>query len=79
MSCGITADVVIVEKGYASQYMFAAASGGVNNIVMTVMSWGDRLQQRRRMVLHSADSVVDAVTTKLGYWTDTEAYYGDCE
>lgn len=67
---GVSSKVQRLVPGYSTSFMLASGSGGVTNIVM---SWGHALQRAHNT--SRALAATDVVTTKLGYWTDNEAYY----
>ena len=76
--CGIASDVALetLPAGYASTAMLRSGGGataGEAGVTGVVLGWGAALR-----TLHNTSRAAvnaDVVTTKLGYWTDNEAYY----
>jgi len=66
---GISSKVTQVEPGYENSFLLILESGGVTNVTMT---WGATFQKAFATVRWTD---TDVVTTKLGYWTDNQAYY----
>ena len=69
LGCGVANTVASIKRGYSTSFMLTSGSGGVTSLVM---EWGSTLQQAYS-TQHPANT--DIVTTKLGYWTDNQAYY----
>lgn len=67
---GISSTVTTIPRGYSTSFLFAMGSGGVTSIIM---NWGKILQLAHNTSRKLATT--DVITTKLGYWTDNEAYY----
>merc|ERR1712196_379814 len=72
MGAGGIADAVdTVPKDYSTSFLWAPG-GAETGVTGVVLNWGTTLQYA-----HSTErrAAYDVVTTKLGYWTDNQAYY----
>jgi hypothetical protein len=71
---GVSSNVATIAKGYTSSFLLCPGTGGVNSIVM---NWGATLQLAFNATSSQGNELAakDVVTTKLGYWTDNQAYY----
>ena len=83
-AAGVLDVVHSLPRNYTTTFLLSLGSGGVTSIVM---EWGATLQHLSDVegsaeagsALHRGvtqrASIPDVVSTKMGYWTDNEAYY----